>query len=488
MKNIITFIILLGTVTANAQKTLKTDSVYITGKVSNVDASKPNGNTIILIINDLASNKQPNYSATIKADGTYRLTFLKIGTQDVMFKYGDRLVILLVTPGDHLQLDYDAHNFQTSLIFSGDDAQTNRDYVAYQKALNNDAGVGYNGDYNVRSITRSASEKDSEPDAHKKFLTDRYTKESVFFNNYLKAHQLSPVFIKWAKANLRYEYLENLMRYTWLHAAFNHKKMEDFVLPDSYYDFIDKNDLNNINGAVCSSFGSYIGEYNRYFINKNLGKSFNIKDEFALILKQPAGIMRNLMLSYYMYDFIDNGAVNWAKTYMAKFKANEGEQALRNSVQNAYDRIYSYTLPPSTKLNNLPKAVGDSLFNKITAKYPGKVVYIDFWATWCLPCRAEMPYSKNLHQQLAGKDVVFVYLGVKSDEKLWRSLIAELGIEGEHFFLNDHDFTAISEKFQISGVPHYILIDKKGRIVNDNAKRPSDEQLKPEIEKLLATK
>jgi thiol-disulfide isomerase/thioredoxin len=488
MKTFITFMALLIVVAANAQKTLKTDSVYLTGKVSNVDASKPNANTVIVIINDLASHKQLTYSTSAKTDGTYRFAFLKTGTQDVMFKNDQRLVLIIVSPGDHLQIDFDSKNFEGSMSFKGDNAKTNQDHKAYQHAKYNDPTLAYGGNNYSRYKAQSASEKDGEPEAHKKFLMERYAKEATFLDNYIKANELSPIFINWAKADLKYEHLENLMHYVWLRAMYNKKQVDEVVTPDSYFDFINQADLYDISATVSSGYGGYVAECFSRFKTKNLGKSYNVKDAFALILKQKPGIYRDFMLSESMYQLINGSAMDLVKTNMKMFKANEKQPGFVAGVESAYNRIYTYTMPVNATINNLPKTVGDSVFSKITSKYLGKVVYVDFWATWCLPCRAEMPFSKNLHDQLAGKDVVFVYLGVKSDEKLWKSLIAELGIEGEHFFLNERDFAGISQKFQISGVPHYLLIDKNGRMVSDNAKRPSDEQLKPEIEKLLASK
>jgi thioredoxin-related protein len=84
--------------------------------------------------------------------------------------------------------------------------------------------------------------------------------------------------------------------------------------------------------------------------------------------------------------------------------------------------------------------------------------------------------------------VVFIYLGVQSVEKDWKAMIAKLDIKGEHYLLNNNEYSALAEKFQISGIPRYILVDKNGRVFSDNAKRPGDDKLKPEIDTLLTAK
>jgi thiol-disulfide isomerase/thioredoxin len=488
MKTFITFMALLIAVGANAQKTLKTDSVYLTGKVSNVDASKPNANTMVLVIDDMPSHSQPNYAATINNDGTYKLNFIKTGSQEVMLKYDNQLIVMLVTPGDHMHLDFDAKNFKGSLTFSGDGAKANQDYLAFNDAFYADAALGYNGDRSKRYMPMLKFEKEYEPEPYKKFLKDRYDKESVFTNHYLETHSLSPVFVNWCKADLKYEYINELFRYRWMHPNLNNTKIDDYKMPDSYYDFIGEINFNDLNAFISSNYGSIANEYLQYFTTKNLGRSYQVTDAFALIKKQQPGIIRDLMLSLTMNQLLSGGATVWVKKLMPGFKKNTGEKAYVDNVEKSLNRIDNAVLPTNAKINSLPKTEGDSLFAKMTSKYAGKIIYVDFWATWCIPCRAEMPYSKNLHDKLAGKDVVFLYVCALSQEKLWKSTIAELGIQGEHFFLNEKDYAAMSQKFHISGVPHYLLIDKNGRMVSDNAKRPSDEQLKPEIEKLLAAK
>lgn len=86
-----------------------------------------------------------------------------------------------------------------------------------------------------------------------------------------------------------------------------------------------------------------------------------------------------------------------------------------------------------------------------------------------------MGNSKLLREKLLGKDVVFVYLCISSQtETLWKRLIAENEMEGQHYFLNKKQSDQLIQQLKIKGIPRYVLIDKSGKIANAEADRPGN--------------
>jgi thiol-disulfide isomerase/thioredoxin len=95
--------------------------------------------------------------------------------------------------------------------------------------------------------------------------------------------------------------------------------------------------------------------------------------------------------------------------------------------------------------------------------YRGKVIMLNFWATWCPPCRKEMPSMERLHQKLKGKDFVVLALDQKEDEDQIFAFTAEIGMDLTIPILFDTD-SSVSSDYGVFGLPTTYLIDKKGNM------------------------
>ena len=92
----------------------------------------------------------------------------------------------------------------------------------------------------------------------------------------------------------------------------------------------------------------------------------------------------------------------------------------------------------------------------------GKVVYIDFWASWCGPCRQMMPYSKQLHENLTEKQkkqITFLYISIDANEDAWKKAINDLGMEGTMLISPGNWTSKVCSYFQINSIPRYMIME-----------------------------
>lgn len=130
---------------------------------------------------------------------------------------------------------------------------------------------------------------------------------------------------------------------------------------------------------------------------------------------------------------------------------------------------------------------GADILPAITKNYSGKVVLIDFWATWCPPCRAAMKTIDAIKPALQKKGCVFVYVtGETSPKADWDKMIPN--IAGDHYRLTDKQWGELCKQLGIPGIPCYLLLNKDGSVAYSNvttAGYPGNEVIQNNVEVAL---
>lgn len=117
----------------------------------------------------------------------------------------------------------------------------------------------------------------------------------------------------------------------------------------------------------------------------------------------------------------------------------------------------------------------------------GKYVYIDTWATWCAPCRAQIPALKEIEKEFHDKNIEFVSVSIDKpkDRGKWLKMVTDQQLGGVQL-MADKDWDSDWVKaLGIKSIPRFILVSPDGTLLETNAPRPSDPDLREQLAKLL---
>ncbi|MBR8534276.1 AhpC/TSA family protein [Carboxylicivirga sediminis] len=161
-----------------------------------------------------------------------------------------------------------------------------------------------------------------------------------------------------------------------------------------------------------------------------------------------------------------------------------GNEYLKTKVEEYELSINSFTIG-----SDAFDIEGKDINNKSVklSDFKGKVVYVDAWATWCAPCKGEIPALKKLEQKYHNKDVVFLSISLDSPKKIgeWKHFVKDESLKGVQLIADDAFNSPFAKAYRINSIPRFMLFDKEGKVVSTDAPRPSNIKAEAMIKDLL---
>ena len=445
--------------------------LVITGQITNAKTK-----TISLTSIELTGREKH----TVKLDEAGRFYFAIdiLSPHDNYLSYNNKLVTFFAYPNDSIYIEADGNDFRNTIKYSGQRAKFNQClsifFSDFGNFLEENRYFGHQNPYDFLAGTIEL----------KSHMNEKI--DSISRN--MKPEKAA---IDWMYSYVKYKAAEELFQYG------RHHKGE---LPQEYFDFVNDLEGQKIEDLKCSQYyEDFIQEYyhlykrsefeDRFVESGNHISTGNILAGLSIyfdIINEIANnkIPKELILTKSYVHFIrkyPNTVDSLYQKYSQLVFNQEYQRFIKQQlVKQRLEVAEQKTIDDLIKL----EYIGD-LFSEIKEIHKNKVIYIDLWGTWCKACIMQFPFSNELHERLKNKPIEFVYLCCISKKDKWQDGIKKYKLQGVHYLLTQDQYSVFSGEFNFTGLPRYMIIDKNGNIVNDNAQGPNNENLCGELSELI---
>ncbi|MCX6224885.1 MAG: TlpA disulfide reductase family protein [Bacteroidia bacterium] len=428
----------------------------------------------------------------LNADGTFSKEISVTRPSDAVLQGTKLYATLFLLPGKNLAISVDALDFNKDLTFSGSLAAEN-DFIVKKSE----------GEEKTYPRLNEVFKSPYTPADYKRIRDSIRLADLEFLGKYTNEKgKLDPAFVERQKTVIQFGYYGDLNNYPRMAGYYNTDKP---VIPADWYSFMDGVNLDNPALLGISEAKYFISSWVSAQVMKVSGMSQEVfyknsaevgKLTFKYLqenFKSPEFF--NLMAFESLKGVIDSEGPKGFEGLISEYLAKSTDEANKKALKEMTDGWASMAPGQPAPVFNLPDIDGKMVS---LTDFAGKYVFIDYWATWCGPCKAEVPSYKKLIEDYKGKSIVFISISVDKDKAAWEKMVKE-GIPEvdpetgkpavpakmiRMTWLQLHDAVRYNKIWLVKFIPTFVLIDPKGMIVNARAERPSNPELRKVIDAL----
>lgn len=433
--------------------------VYVSGQILN--APKNTHFKVIYFNNHIEYIERTAVNVSLDENGQFFAEFEWDKSGEASINVADEYSQTYLTPGDSLYITLDYDLFDSTLHYEGRGNEANN-FLATQTLH-----------YYQKRAYRHARNMD--PFLYLEYVDSIQNENRVLLNSF-DTTLFSNDFNGYIKNYLKYGYVDPrwMFKVDFSNRGENGRPIYK-DLPDDYYAFIWAIDLDNQkaydNPYYSNALSRYI--YEVLLNPKGVHDTVEVKNEFHYERRY------DFLKSTFKGKVLDFQLTKFMHHYTPKSHESEGWNALMEDYKRTcqtpeYIELIENIYLRSTKLSKgnpapnfvLENSKGDTVS---LASLKGKVVFIDFWATWCSPCLIALPQTEALAKKFKeNENVIILFVNVEDKKEKWKNYIDKENVKGLHLFAAAEQSKELFKKYNFSGLPHYVLIGKNGEMIDAN--------------------
>jgi thiol-disulfide isomerase/thioredoxin len=439
-------------------------SSSIKGKVTD-----PRGlNVSLTLMMDVINHREATYTTKIKTDNTFNLEFFLAEPAVGELVCGYDTIAVYIEPNDQIELELNGKD-KSFLSCSG----VGGSHIMFLDGFNN---FSKPIDRQLKAKMRTLT---AEP--FKEFMQQAFQTKKQFLDNYQSKNLFSSTFLQFAEADINYWYAFNMVNYPWEYPLY-FSEAPPAKVPPNYYDFLQKMKIQNDIALPSKNYRYFLDQYISDLKRKSENQNATVKDiaEKNFSNKTLAYCRAKQISQDLSYD-INSLKINAVKNYVVNSSFPLYNEAVVASLYKQLP-VQSGASAPSFRLM-------DANGKEVTLEeLKGKIIYLDFWATWCAPCIQALPHTERIRQRFNENDVVFLYINLDEDKYKWLRYLEEHHLGGKHVSGNSPNpyRESVSALYQATKLPSTVIIDRNGNIAADANERLDSEAAAMRIQNLIS--